>query len=63
MKIMLINKETDQEVFYNDAQGYDTHAAIETENGYEPVWHIAFEDNTTATFKKSEWDLFVLKRA
>ena len=62
MKIMMMNKETDQEVIYNDALGYDTHAAIDTDHGYEPVFQIAFDDLTTATFKKSEWDLFVLKR-
>lgn len=63
MKVMLMNKETDQEVVYNDALGYDTHQAMETENGIEPVFVLAFEDLTTATFRKAEWDLFVLQRA
>ena len=62
MKIMVMNKETDQEVVYNDALGYDVHGAIETENGFEPVFQIVFADYSTATFKKAEWDLFVLKR-
>ena len=63
MKIMMMNKETDQEVIYNDAIGYDTHQAIDSETGIEPLFRIAFEDLTTASFRKSEWDLFVLQRA
>lgn len=62
MKIMMMNKETDQEVIYNDAEGYDTHGAIESETGIEPVFQIVFSDYSTATFRKSEWDLFVLSR-
>lgn len=60
MKIIMMSKETDQSVIYENAQGYDTHGAIESENGYEPVFQLVFEDGSTATFKKSEWDLFVL---
>ena len=63
MKVMLINKETDEEVVYNDAMGYDTHGAVETEKGYEPVFQLIFPDYSTATFRKSEWDLFILQRA
>lgn len=62
MKVLVVHKEEDIEVEYN-ALAYDTHMAIETENGYEPVYHIILPNWETATFRKSDWDLFVLKRA
>ena len=63
MYIVMINKETAQGVKYPDAMGYDTHGAIETENGFEPVFQLVFPDYSTATFRKSEWDLYVIKNA
>lgn len=64
MKILVMNKEDETiQVEYANALAFDTHMAIETENGYEPVFHIILPDWETATFRKSDWDLFVLKRA
>lgn len=62
MKAMVINKETNEEVIYDNAIGYDVNAAIYDGEDYEPVFQLIFSDGT-ATFHKSDWELFVLKRA
>lgn len=57
MKILVSNRYENIKVEY-DALGYDPHMAIETENGYEPVFHIILPNNETATFRKSQWELY-----
>lgn len=60
MKIIVINKQDKTiKVEYKAALGYDAHGAIETENGYEPVFQIILPGYETATFKKTDWDMLV----
>lgn len=62
MKVLVMNKETNEEIFYNGVIAYDVCGAIDKGNGYEPVFQLIFDNNETATFHKSEWDLFIVKR-
>ena len=61
MTIMIMNKESNEEIVYNNVQSFETHGAIWNEKQPEPVFQLIFEDGSTATFHKSEWDLFILK--
>lgn len=61
MKAMVMNKETSEEIIYNNVIGYDVNAAISDGEDFEPVFQLILSDGT-ATFHKSDWDLFVLKR-
>lgn len=54
MEICFQNRETGEEITYNDAVGYFKAA---DNNG--PVIQAVFEDGKTATFHQSEWDCFV----
>jgi hypothetical protein len=61
MTVMVMNKETNEEIIYNGVIGYDTNGAIYNGEKPEPVFQLIFTDGGTATFHKSEWYLFVLK--
>lgn len=61
-KAMVVNKETNEEIIYNNVIGYDVNSAISYGEDFEPVFQLIFSDGT-ATFRKSDWELFVLKRA
>ncbi len=61
MKAMVMNKETSEEIIYNNVIGYDINAAISNGEDFEPVFQLVLSDGT-ATFHKSDWDLFILKR-
>lgn len=63
MKILVINKEDENiKSEYNNALGYDAHGAIETANGYEPAFQVILPGYETATFKKTDWDMFVWQK-
>lgn len=66
MKAMVMNKETNEEIIYNNVIGYDVNAAICHGEDFEPVFQLILSDGTatfgTATFHKSDWDLFILER-
>lgn len=57
MNLKVVNKLTEEETYYDNAFGYDTHGAI---NG-EPVFQLIL-DNGTATFHKSEFELYAFIR-
>lgn len=61
MLVMVMNKETNEEIIYNNVEGYDTHGAISNGNSFEAVFQLILKDGNTATFHKADWDLFVLK--
>lgn len=61
MKAMVMNKETNEEIIYNNIIGYDVNAAISAGENFEPVFQLIFSDGT-ATFHKSDWDLFIFER-
>lgn len=57
MKAIVVNKESNEEIIFNNVIGYDTHGA--THDG--PVFQLILTDGTS-TFHKSEWDLYVMKK-
>ena len=57
MKAIVVNKETNEEIIFNNVIGYDTHGAA-----YDgPVFQLILTDGTS-TFHKSKWDLYVMKK-
>jgi hypothetical protein len=56
MKVIAINKETNEEIIYNNVIGYDING-----EDFEPVFQLILSDGT-ATFHKKDWNLFLLKR-
>ena len=63
MKVLVVNKETEQEVRYDNVCTYNPYGATsDGENGEaRPVIQFILEDGT-ATFHLDEWDWFILKR-
>ena len=56
MTVIAMNKETNEEIIYNNVIGYDVHG-----DDFEPVFQLILPDGT-ATFHKKDWNLFLLKR-
>ena len=58
MKVIAINKETNEEIIYNNVISYDINGEDED---FEPVFQLILPDGT-ATFHKKDWNLFLFKR-
>lgn len=63
MKVLVVNKETEQEVEYNNVLNYFANGATWDDENEKPRPVIQFLlPDGTATFHTDEWDWFILKR-